>query len=68
MVLADKLLAVMAEKGHTTEDLAKTLGISHRSLKNKIEKGRWGAADIEKLVSAWKIEQPESIFFAQKVT
>jgi DNA-binding XRE family transcriptional regulator len=65
LVLADKLLNVMTEKGHTREDLAKILGISQKCLKNKIEYGRWGAADIEKLVSAWKIEQPESIFFAQ---
>jgi DNA-binding XRE family transcriptional regulator len=65
MVLADKLLILMAEKGHTRQDLAKILGISQKTLKTKIEKGRWGAADIEKLVSAWKIERPDDIFFAK---
>lgn len=57
------LKAEMVKSGYTQEKLAKELGITTRTLSNRLKNGVFGTDEIEKMVKILKIKNPIPIFF-----
>ena len=55
----------MIAKGYTQEKLAKELGISPKTLSNKLTKGVFGSDEIEKMIKILEIDKPTKIFFVE---
>lgn len=68
MVDVASLRAEMARYQITQQELADYIGISRRTLSNKLKKGIFGSDEIEKIIEILKIDDPTSIFFAPPVT
>lgn len=66
MIRTDKLTGLIAEKGYTKADVAKSIGITPKTFYSKMKKGVFGSNEIEVMVELLKIEDPNSIFFARK--
>jgi len=62
------LRAEMARYQVTQQELADYIGISRRTLSNKMKKGIFGSDEMEKIIEILKIDDPTSIFFASSVT
>lgn len=65
MILVNELKGKIKAKGYTQEKLAKELGMSPKTLRNKFSKGIFGAVEIEKIIKILDIEKPVEIFFAK---
>lgn len=65
MVLVNELKGKMRAKGYTQKNLAKELGMSAKTLNNKLNKGIFGSDEIEKLIQVLEIQNPLEIFFAK---
>lgn len=68
MINTTELKAQMVRRNHNQESLAKELGISTRTLSNKLKRGVFGSDEIEKMISVLGIEDPIGIFFAKTVS
>ena len=68
MVDVLKLKGVIVQNGRTQEDVAKYLGMAPKTFYLKMKKGIFGSDEIEKMMDYLSIEDPVSIFFAQRVT
>lgn len=68
MVNANELKAEFVRNGYTQKDVAIKLGISSRSLSNKLKKGIFKSKEIEQLIDILNIKKPMPIFFADSVT
>lgn len=68
MVATNKLRGLMAEKGLSQRRLAEMLGMSEKTLCTKLKRGVFGTDDAQKLIKILEIENPNDIFFAEKVT
>ena len=65
MILVNELKGKIRAKGYTQEKLAKELGISPKTLSNKLSKGVFGSDEIEKMIKILEIDNPIDIFFIQ---
>lgn len=65
MILVNELKGKIRAKGYTQEKLAKELGISPKTLSNKLTKGVFGSDEIEKMIKILEIDNPIEIFFIQ---
>lgn len=65
MVNANELKAAFKRKAYTQEDVAKMLGITPRTLSNKMKKGVFNSNEIERLIEVLDIKEPLPIFFAR---
>ena len=65
MILINELKGKMKAKGYTQEKLAKELGISSKTLSNKLCKGIFGSDEIEKIIKILDIQNPLEIFFTK---
>ena len=68
MVNSNELKAEMVRKGLTQKEVAERMGISSKTLSNKLRKCVFGSNEIEQLMSILEINDPVPIFFDQKVT
>ncbi len=68
MIDVASLKAEMARYNITQKELAEHIGISQRTLSNKLKKGVFGSDEMEKMIEILKIHDPASIFFADSVT
>ena len=68
MILVNELKGKIKAKGYTQEKLAKELGISPKTLSNKLSKGIFGSNEIEKIIKILDIQKPLEIFFTEQVT
>jgi hypothetical protein len=66
LINTNKLLGVFAENRKTKQDVAKILGMSPKTLGLRLKSGVFGSDEIEKLIDAFNIEDPMSIFFTQE--
>lgn len=64
----NKLKGMMTEKGYTQVEIAEKLGISPKTLSNKLKKEVFNSDEINKLIEILDIKNPMEIFFANKVT
>ena len=60
--------AAMVRKGYTQKDLAQKLGISEKTLCERLKAQRFGTEEIEKLIPLLEIADPMAIFFDGVVT
>jgi transcriptional regulator with XRE-family HTH domain len=65
MILVNELKGKIKAKGYTQERLAKELGISPKTLSNKLSKGVFGTNEIEQIIKILDIKNPLEIFFAE---
>lgn len=64
MIKVNELKGRMVANGYTQETLAKAIGVSAKTLNNKLKKGVFGSDEIERLIKVLGIENPSKIFFA----
>ena len=60
--------AAMVRKGFNQKDIAKILGISEKTLYERLKNKRFGSDEIEKLITVLEINDPMPIFFSNLVT
>ena len=63
MVDVNGLKASWVKKGLTQAQVAEKLGISPRTLSERLKKGVFGSDEIEKMIVFLDIENPIAIFF-----
>lgn len=68
MLNREKLRAAWVSCGETQTEAAHRLGISPRAMTAKMQRGVFGSDEIEKLINAYHISDPMSVFFAKEVT
>lgn len=65
MVNINELKAAMVRKGKTQKEVANDIGISPRSLTNKMKSGIFLSNEIEAMIRVLDIKNPVDIFFAK---
>ena len=55
--------AALAKKGYTQAKLAKEIGISSRTLSNRLKSGDFGSVEIKRISEVLDISDPIPIFF-----
>jgi transcriptional regulator with XRE-family HTH domain len=60
----NKLRGAMAEQNCTQRELAQHLGISEKTLYNKMKRGVFGTDEVETMIRVLKIEHPADIFLS----
>lgn len=58
----------MLRKGMTQRDVAKHLGLTPKTVSERLKNRRFGSDEIEKLIPLLDIKDPMSVFFADEVT
>ncbi len=66
MIRTDKLRGVIAEKGYSQTDIAKTIGITPKTFYEKMKIGIFGSDEIQIMIEKLDIENPMEIFFAEE--
>lgn len=66
MIRTDKLRGVIAERGLSQADVAKSIGIAPKTFYEKMKIGVFGSDEIETMIDLLRIEDPVSIFFAKQ--
>ena len=66
MIRTDKLRGVIAEKGYSQTDIAKTIGITPKTFYEKMKIGIFGSDEIQVMIEKLDIENPMEIFFAEE--
>lgn len=67
MINANKLRARIVEMGMTQKEVAEKIGMSEKTFSIKINNGKFGLDEAEKMIDLLHIEQPEKIFFSNGV-
>ena len=66
MFVASELRAQMARKNFTQKKLAKSIGVSEKTMVLKIKTGKFGTDEVFKIMSILDIKDPTPIFFAHE--
>lgn len=66
MIKTDKLRGVIAERGLSQAEVAKSIGIAPKTFYEKMKVGIFGSDEIETMIDLLKLEDPVSIFFAKE--
>lgn len=66
MIRTDKLRGIIAENGYSQMDVAKKIGITPKTFYEKMKNGVFGSDEIQVMIDMLHIEDPVSIFFAEK--
>lgn len=67
MMNANLLRAKIVENGMTQAEVAKKIGMSAKTFSIKMNSGKFGLDEAEKMIKLLKIEKPEKYFFANEV-
>ena len=65
MVNANKLRAIIIERGMTQQVVAKELGMAPKTFYSKVKKGVFGSDEINKMIDLLKIKDPMGVFFGR---
>jgi DNA-binding XRE family transcriptional regulator len=68
MVNKNLLKGKMAEAGMNQKQLAQAIGMAEKTLSIKINTGKFGLDEADKIISVLHIQEPSPIFFAPEVT
>ena len=68
MVDTNALRGIIAARGLSQRDVADELGMSSKTFYSKMKKGVFGTDEMEAMIDFLCIENPISIFFANKRT
>lgn len=64
MILVNELKGKIVAKGLTQEEVAKELGITHKTFATRLKKGFFTTLEIEKMIKILELKNPWEIFFA----
>ena len=68
MIQTDKLKGIIVENGYSQNEVAKAIGITPKTFYDKMKKGVFGSDEIQTMIDLLHIEDPVSIFFAERVS
>lgn len=68
MIKTNKLRGLIAEKGLSQSDVAKSIGITPKTFYEKMKRGVFGTNEVEKMIQLLDIKDPVDIFFANGVS
>ena len=68
MIDTNALRGVIAAKGLSQQDVARSIGMTPKTFYSKMKKGVFGSDEMEGMIKVLSIENPASIFFARNVT
>ena len=69
MIDVNKLKGKFVEKGYDTQEKqANVIGMSTRTLQNKLKKGVFNSNEIFKIMEILKLDDPTPIFFVKKIS
>ena len=68
MVDTLRLKGIIVENDLTQEKVAHVLDMSPQTFYRKMKKGVFGSDEMDKMIDLLHIEDPNSVFFAKKVT
>ena len=68
MINANKIRARIVEMGLTQQQVAEKIGMSAKTFSLKMNSGKFGLDEAERMIEVLKIEKPEPYFFAEAVT
>lgn len=66
MIRTDELRGIIAKNGYSQSDVAKMIGITPKTFYEKMKIGVFGSDEIQVMINELHIEDPVSIFFAQR--
>lgn len=67
MINANLIRAKIVEKGLTQKQVAALIGMSEKTFSIKMNNGKFGLDEAQKMVDLLKIDKPEKYFFANDV-
>ena len=68
MINANKIRGRIKELGTTQEKVAELIGMSAKTFSIKMNNGKFGLDEAERMIKVLKIEKPDKYFFASEVT
>lgn len=66
MIRTDELRGIIAKNGYSQSDVEKMIGITPKTFYEKMKIGVFGSDEIQVMINELHIEDPISIFFAQR--
>ena len=67
MILVNELKGRMVAAGYNQQTLSKALGITQKTLRDRLSRGEFKLSEVEKIVDLLSIKDPAAIFFASPV-
>ena len=67
MINANLIRAKIVEKGLTQKQVAALIGMSEKTFSIKMNNGKFGLDEADKIIKVLKIDKPEKYFFANDV-
>ncbi|MBQ7556890.1 MAG: helix-turn-helix transcriptional regulator [Lachnospiraceae bacterium] len=67
MINANLIRAKIVENGLTQAQVAEKLGMSKKTFSVKMNHGKFGLDEAQKMIEILKIDKPEKYFFANEV-
>lgn len=67
MINANKIRARIVEMGMTQQQVAEKIGMSAKTFSIKMNNGKFGLDEADKMIEVLKIEKPEHYFFTNDV-
>ena len=67
MINANLIRAKIAELGMTQQQVAAEIGMSKKTFSVKMNNGKFGLDEAEKIIKVLKIDKPEKYFFSNEV-
>lgn len=69
MIDVNKLKGKFVEKGYDTQEKqANVIGMSTKTLQNKLKRGVFNSNEIFKMMEILKLDDPTPIFFVKKIS
>lgn len=68
MINANKIRARIVEMGMNQKQVAEKIGMSEKTFSIKMNNGKFGLDEAEKMIEVLRIEKPENYFFGKEVT
>ena len=67
MINANKIRARIVELGMTQKQVAEKIGMSEKTFSVKMNNGKFGLDEAEKMIKVLKIDKPDKYFFDNDV-
>ena len=67
MINANKIRARIVELGMTQQQVAEKIGMSAKTFSIKMNNGKFGLDEADRMIKVLKIDQPNSYFFTNDV-
>ena len=68
MINANKIRARIVQLGMTHKIVAEKIGMSEKTFSIKMNNGKFGLDEADKIIKVLQIEKPDKYFFAEEVT